>query len=83
MVDVLLRAGAELRQYDDGRTAFHAACAAGHEEVARALIAAAEPSSLELRTARAGQTALDLAKANDFGPIARRLAAEISGVVSR
>ena len=35
VVDVLLRAGAELRPFD-GRTALHAALANGHEEVATA-----------------------------------------------
>ena len=68
VVDVLLRAGAELRQFD-GRTALHAALGNGHEEVASALVAAASPDVVT--------TALQLARANDFGPIARRIEARI------
>ena len=68
VVDVLLRAGAELRQFD-GRTALHAALGNGHEEVGNALVAAASPDVVT--------TALQLARANDFGPIARRIEARI------
>ena len=68
VVDVLLRAGAELRQFD-GRTALHAALGNGHEEIASALVAAASPDVVS--------TALQLARANDFGPIARRIEARI------
>ena len=68
VVDVLLRAGAELRPFD-GRTALHAALGNGHEEVATALVAAASPDIVS--------TALQLARANDFGPIARRIEARI------
>ena len=68
VVDVLLRAGAELRQFD-GRTALHAALGNGHEEVASALVAAASPDVVT--------TALQLARANDFGPIARRIEARM------
>ena len=69
VVDVLLRAGAELRPFDQGRTALHAALGNGHEEVAAALVAAASPDVVT--------TALQLAWANDFGPIARRIEARI------
>ena len=68
VVDVLLRAGAELRIFD-GRTALHAALGNGHEEVATALVASASPDVVT--------TALQLARANDFGPIARRIEARI------
>ena len=68
VVDVLLRAGAELRPFD-GRTALHAALGNGHEEVATALVAAASPDVVT--------TALQLARANDFGPIARRIEARL------
>ena len=68
VVDVLLRAGAELRPFD-GRTALHAALGNGHEEVATALVAAASPDIVS--------TALQLARANDFGPIARRIEARL------
>ena len=68
VVDVLLRAGAVLRTFD-GRTALHAALGNGHEEVATALVAAASPDVVT--------TALQLARANDFGPIARRIEARI------
>ena len=68
VVDVLLRAGAELRPFD-GRTALHAALANGHEEVAAALVDMAAPDVVT--------TALQLARANDFGPIARRIEARI------
>ena len=68
VVDVLLRAGAELRQFD-GRTALHAALGNGHEEIASALVAAASPDVVT--------TALQLARANDFGPIARRIEARV------
>ena len=68
VVAVLLRAGAELREFD-GRTALHAALGNGHEEVATALVAAASPDVVS--------TALQLARANDFGPIARRIEARI------
>ena len=68
VVDVLLRAGAELRPFD-GRTALHAALANGHEEVAAALVASATPEVVT--------TALQLARANDFGPIARRIEARM------
>ena len=68
VVDVLLRAGAVLRLFD-GRTALHAALANGHEEVAAALVASATPEVVT--------TALQLARANDFGPIARRIEARI------
>ena len=68
VVDVLLRAGAELRQFD-GRTALHAALGNGHEEVGNALVAAASPDVVT--------TALQLARANDFGPIARRIEARM------
>ena len=68
VVEVLLRAGAELRQFD-GRTALHAALSNGHEEVATALVAFATPDVVS--------TALQLARANDFGPIARRIEARI------
>ena len=69
VVDVLLRAGAELRPFDQGRTALHAALGNGHEEVAAALVAAASPDVVT--------TALQLAWANDFGPIARRIEARL------
>ena len=69
VVDVLLRAGAELRRFDKDRTALHAALSNGHEEVATALGAAASPDVVS--------TALQLARANDFGPIARRIEARI------
>ena len=68
VVDVLLRAGAELRQFD-GRTALHAALGNGHEDVAAALVSAATPDVVT--------TALQLARANDFGPIARRIEARL------
>ena len=68
VVDVLLRAGAELRPFD-GRTALHAALGNGHEEVAAALVAFATPDVVA--------DALQLARANDFGPIARRIEARI------
>ena len=68
VVDVLLRAGAELREFD-GRTALHAALGNGHEEIASALVAAASPDVVT--------TALQLARANDFGPIARRIEARV------
>ena len=68
VVDVLLRAGAVLRPFD-GRTALHAALANGHEEVAAALVASATPEVVT--------TALQLARANDFGPIARRIEARM------
>ena len=68
VVDVLLRAGAELRPFD-GRTALHAALANGHEEVAAVLVDMATPDVVT--------TALQLARANDFGPIARRIEARI------
>ena len=68
VVEVLLRAGAELRQFD-GRTALHAALSNGHEEVATALVAFATPDVVS--------TALQLARENDFGPIARRIEARI------
>jgi len=68
VVDVLLRAGAELRPFD-GRTALHAALANGHEEVAAALVDMAAPDVVT--------TALQLARANDFGPIARRIEARM------
>ena len=70
VVDVLLRAGAELRLFD-GRTALHAALGNGHEEVAAALVDMATPDVVT--------TALQLARANDFGPIARRIEARIRG----
>ena len=69
VVDVLLRAGAELREFDNGRTALHAALSNGHEEVAAALVDIATPDVVA--------TALQLARANDFGPIARRIEARI------
>ena len=69
VVDVLLRAGAELREFDNGRTALHAALSNGHEEVAAALVDTATPDVVS--------TALQLARANDFGPIARRIEARI------
>ena len=68
VVDVLLRAGAELRSFD-GLTALHAALGNGHEEIAAALVSAATPDVVA--------TAVDLARANDFGPIARRIEARI------
>ena len=68
VVDVLLRAGAELRPFD-GRTALHAALGNGHEEVAAALVDMATPDVVS--------TALQLARANDFGPIARRIEARV------
>ena len=68
VVELLLRAGAELRPFD-GRTALHAALGNGHEEVATALVAFATPDVVS--------TALQLARANDFGPIARRIEARI------
>ena len=68
VVDVLLRAGAELRQFD-GRTALHAALSNGHEEVAAALVDIAAPDVVT--------AALQLARANDFGPIARRIEARL------
>ena len=68
VVDVLLRAGAELRTFDS-RTALHAALGNGHEEVAAALVALATPDVVT--------TALALARANDFGPIARRIEARM------
>ena len=68
VVDVLLRAGAELRPFD-GRTALHAALGNGHEEIAAALVSAATPDVVA--------TAVELARANDFGPIARRIEARI------
>jgi len=69
VVDVLLRAGAELRTFDAGRTALHAALGNGHEEIAAALVSAATPDVVA--------TAVELARANDFGPIARRIEARI------
>ena len=69
VVGVLLQAGAELRPFDKGRTALHAALSNGHEEVAAALVDAATPDVVT--------TALQLARANDFGPIARRIEARI------
>ena len=68
VVDVLLRAGDELRPFD-GRTALHAALANGHEEVAAVLVDMATPDVVT--------TALQLARANDFGPIARRIEARM------
>ena len=68
VVDVLLRAGAELRPFD-GRTALHAALGNGHEDVAAVLVDMATPDVVT--------TALQLARANDFGPIARRIEALI------
>ena len=68
VVELLLRAGAELREFD-GRTALHAALSNGHEEVAAALVDIATPDVVA--------TALQLARANDFGPIARRIEARI------
>ena len=70
VVDVLLRAGAELSTFDNGRTALHAALGNGHEEIAAALVSAATPDVVA--------TAVELARANDFGPIARRIEARIS-----
>ena len=70
VVNVLLRAGAELRTFDAGRTALHAALANGHEDVAAALVSAATPDVVA--------TAVELARANDFGPIARRIEARVS-----
>ena len=72
VVELLLRAGAELRPFDKGRTALHAALSNGHEEVAAALVDAATPDVVT--------TALQLARANDFGPIARRIEARIPSV---
>ena len=69
VVEVLLRAGAELRPFDNGRTALHAALSNGHEEVAAALVDMATPEVVT--------TALQLARANDFGPIARRIEARV------
>ena len=68
VVELLLRAGAELREFD-GRTALHAALSNGHEEVAAALVDIATPDVVA--------TALQLARANDFGPIARRIEARM------
>ena len=68
VVELLLRAGAELRPFD-GRTALHAALSNGHEDVATALVAFATPDVVS--------TALQLARENDFGPIARRIEARI------
>ena len=64
----LLRAGAELRPFENGRTALHAALSNGHEDVATALVAFATPDVVS--------TALQLARENDF-PIARRIEARI------
>jgi ankyrin repeat protein len=71
VVDVLLRTGAELRPFD-GRTALHAALGNGHEEVATALVAAASPEVVA--------SAVAVARANDFGPIARRIEARMREV---
>lgn len=71
VVDVLLRAGAELRPFD-GRTALHAVLGNGREEVATALVAAASPEVVA--------SAVAVARANDFGPIARRIEARMREV---
>lgn len=68
VIDVLLRAGAELRPFD-GRTALHAALGSGHEKISAALLAVASPEVVA--------TAVELARANDFGPIARRIEARM------
>ena len=49
----------------------------GHEECAAAIVAAAPSRAAAAKQDDAGQSAVDLARANDFGGVARRIGAAI------
>ena len=72
-VEVLLAAGATPAALVDGKTALHAACEAGQEDVGRALIAA-DPNLVDCRDGN-GRTPFEAALEVDHGPVARRLRA--------
>ena len=71
---LLLKAGADPRAKPQGKTALHVACEAGHEEVARALLAA-DPASISSECTHRGRTPLDLAREADLLSLAKRLEA--------
>lgn len=78
VVDVLLEAGADgFAPLAGGRTAFHAALANGHEHCGAALLARAPSRAAATAATAAGETACDLARASDFGGVARRIGAAI------
>lgn len=70
---LLLDAGAVARAQPAGKSALHLACEQGAEDCAHALLSA-EPQLLQLRADVGGLTPLEVARANDLGGMARRLA---------
>ena len=58
----------------------HAALSGGHEPVADVLVAAAPSRAACLLETDDGQTAVDLARSNDFGGISRRIGKAIDGL---
>ena len=79
VVNVLLDAGADgfAPLGPGGRTAFHAALANGHEHCGTALLGRAPSRAAAMAPAAGGETAVDLARAGDFGGVFRRLGAAI------
>ena len=81
IVSLLLRAGASgFEPLASGKTALHAALSGGHEPVADVLVAAAPSRAACLLETDDGQTAVDLARSNDFGGISRRIGKAIDGL---
>ena len=81
VVELLLRAGASgAAPLAKGRTALHAAMNSGHEECAAAIVAASPSRAATAKQDDAGQSAVDLARANDFGGVARRIGAAIDAL---
>ena len=76
---VLVSGGAEVAAEVDGTTALHRACEQGNEEAFRLLLAGLKhPGDAMHILDRQGGTCFDAARAQDLGPLARRLERQMS-----
>mmetsp|Transcript_77375 Transcript_77375/g.125532 ORF Transcript_77375/g.125532 Transcript_77375/m.125532 type:complete len:222 (-) Transcript_77375:55-720(-) len=80
VVRVLVDAGADPNWVEaalDNKTALHAACDAGHEEIAVLLIGRMSPEAIQYTTRSTSCTAMDLLRRAEMNGMARRLEALI------